>query len=128
MTIESPEDYIKYRFHRAEESFEEALILAENGKWNAVVNRLYYACFYAVISLLLKNGIETRSHQGTKSQFGQHFIIKEKIDKTFGKLYSNLFNLRQMGDYGDLYDHDEETIKPLIKQVKAFIDEIRKHI
>jgi len=29
MTIENHDDYISYRFHRAEESFEEALILAE---------------------------------------------------------------------------------------------------
>jgi uncharacterized protein (UPF0332 family) len=57
MMIENKEEYIKYRFHRAEESFEEALILAEKGHWNAVVNRLYYSCFYAVIAALLKNDI-----------------------------------------------------------------------
>jgi len=45
MTIKNHEEYIKYRFHRAEESFEEAIILAENGMWNAVINRLYYSCF-----------------------------------------------------------------------------------
>jgi uncharacterized protein (UPF0332 family) len=54
MTISSREEYINYRFHRAEESYEEALILAKEKRWNAVINRLYYACFYAVISLLLK--------------------------------------------------------------------------
>jgi uncharacterized protein (UPF0332 family) len=57
MTIENKDEYIKYRFQRALESYEEALILAENNKWNTVVNRLYYSCFYAVISLLLNNGI-----------------------------------------------------------------------
>jgi len=34
MTMENREDYIKYRFHRAEESLKEALILADNGMWN----------------------------------------------------------------------------------------------
>jgi uncharacterized protein (UPF0332 family) len=43
MTIENHDDYIKYRFKRAEESFEEALILIENKKWNASINRLYYS-------------------------------------------------------------------------------------
>ncbi|MCX6234528.1 MAG: HEPN domain-containing protein, partial [Bacteroidetes bacterium] len=56
--MENLEDYIKYRFHRAEESFDDALILMERGKWNTVVNRLYYSCFYAVSALLLKDGIE----------------------------------------------------------------------
>ena len=60
MTISNREDYINYRFHRAEESFEEALILAKEERWNAVINRLYYACFYAVIALLIKNNISTK--------------------------------------------------------------------
>jgi len=60
MTIEKQEDYIQYRFHRSEETFDEALILAEKERWNAVVNRLYYSCYYAVIALLLKHNFETR--------------------------------------------------------------------
>lgn len=54
MIISNREEYVNYRFHRAEESYEEALILAKEERWNAVINRLYYACFYAVIALLIK--------------------------------------------------------------------------
>jgi hypothetical protein len=128
MTINNPEDYIKYRFHRSLESFDEALILSENGKWNAVINRLYYACFYAVIALLIKNGIETQSHDGARTQFGLHFIKTGKIDKSYGKLFSKLFDYRQKGDYGDLYDYNENIARPLIGQVKEFIEESKKHI
>lgn len=53
MNIGSRDDYIKYRLNRAGESLEEAVLLAENNKWNAVINRWYYACFYAVNALLL---------------------------------------------------------------------------
>lgn len=128
MTIENREDYIKYRFRRAVESFDDALILAENGKWNTVVNRLYYACFYAVNALLLKHDIETKSHDGTRTQFGLHFIKTGKIDKVYGKLFTKLFDFRQKGDYGDLFDFDEKIGKPLIEQVNVFIQEIEKHI
>jgi uncharacterized protein (UPF0332 family) len=128
MTINNPEDYITYRVHRAEESFEEAIILSENGKWNAVINRLYYACFYAVIALLIKNGIETQSHDGARTQFGLHFIKTCKIDKSFGKLFTKLFDYRQKGDYGDMFDYDEDIARPLIGQVKEFIVEIKRHI
>jgi len=31
MKIKNQDDYIKYRFHRSEESLDEALILAKNG-------------------------------------------------------------------------------------------------
>jgi uncharacterized protein (UPF0332 family) len=104
------------------------LILAENGKWNTVVNRLYYSCFYAVIALLIKNDIETQSHDGARTQFGLHFIKSGTIDKKFGKLFTKLFDYRQKGDYGDLYDYDEKIVRPLISQVQEFIGEIKKLI
>jgi len=128
MTINNREDYIKYRVHRAEESIEEALILAEKGKWNAVINRLYYSCFYAVIALLLKNNIETQSHDGARTQFGLHFIKTGKIDKSYGKLFTKLFDYRQKGDYGDVYDYNAEIAEPLIGQAKEFVIEIIKYI
>jgi len=34
------EDYINYRIKRADESFEEARLLAKNESWNATINRL----------------------------------------------------------------------------------------
>ncbi len=128
MTIENRDDYIKYRFQRAIESLEEALILADNERWNAVINRLYYSCFYAIIALLLKNNIETQTHDGVRIQFGLHFIKPGLIDKSFGKLFSKLFDYRQKGDYGDLFDYDEKITKPLIEQVKYFVEEIEKHM
>jgi len=128
MTIGNKDDYIKYRFHRSEETFDEALILAEKKKWNAVINRLYYSCFYAVISLLLRNNIETQTHDGARTQFGLHFIKTGKIDKKFGKLFTKLFDLRQKGDYGDLFDFDKKVVEPLIEQVKEFVEEIKKQI
>jgi uncharacterized protein (UPF0332 family) len=126
MTIENRGDYIKYRFLRAEETLEEALILAEKGRWNAVVNRLYYSCFYAVSALLLKNEIETQTHDGARTQFTLYFIKTGKIDIFYGKLFSKLFDYRQKGDYGDLYDFDEELVKPLIINTKDFISQIGK--
>ncbi len=128
MTINSQDDYVKYRFQRAKESFDEALIMADNERWNAVVNRLYYSCYYAVIALLLKNNLETQSHDGARTLFGFHFIKTGVIDKQYGKFFTKLFDYRQKGDYGDLFDYDEKITMPLIKQAKEFIDEIGKHL
>ena len=121
-------DYINYRFKRANESFEEALILVDNKRWNAVINRLYYSCFYAVIAVLIKNNIETSSHEGTRTMFGLHFIKTGLIDKKYGKLYTKLSDYRQKGDYGDMFDYNEEIASPLVYQVKDFLNEIKKHL
>jgi hypothetical protein len=128
MMMDNRDEYIKYRFKRAKESFDEALILAENHRWNAVVNRLYYSCFYAVIALMLKNNIEVHTHDGARTKFGKYFIKTGEIDKQQGKLFTKMFDYRQKGDYGDLFDYDELTVIPLINQVREFISELEKII
>ena len=128
MTISNQDKYIRYRFRRAKESFDDALIMIENKKWNSAVNRLYYSCFYAVIALLLKSDLSTRTHDGARTKFGNEFIKTGVIDKKYGKLYSKLFDYRQKGDYGDLFDFDGEIVLPLVDKVKEFIEEINKHI
>jgi uncharacterized protein (UPF0332 family) len=69
-----------------------------------------------------------QTHDGVRMQFGLQFIKTGLIDISFGKLYSKLFDYRQKGDYDDLFDFDEETVKPLIQAVAEFIEEIRKHL
>jgi hypothetical protein len=34
------EDFVNYRLARAKETYEDAEILAERGKWNSTINRL----------------------------------------------------------------------------------------
>lgn len=103
------EDYIKYRLAKADETLKAARVLSHNKLWNSMVNRLYYACFYAVSALLLQNEITAKSHAGTKTQFFSNFVKTEKISKELGKLYSDLFDARQRGDYSDFYDFEEGT-------------------
>jgi uncharacterized protein (UPF0332 family) len=57
-----------------------------------------------------------------------NFIKTGIIDKDSGRLFSKLFDYRQKGDYGDLFDYDEELTLPLISKVQNFLAEIKKHI
>ena len=43
-------ELIKYRLQRADETLEEARLLFKEGRYAGAINRLYYACFYAVLS------------------------------------------------------------------------------
>ena len=119
-----PEDYINYRITKANETIEEVEILIANKYWNTAVNRMYYACFYAVSALLVKEGVQTSSHSGCRQKFGQLFIQTEKIKKELGKHYSELFEKRQKGDYDDFFDLDEESVLRLYGPSKQLIQEI----
>ena len=81
MTDYQPEDYSRYRLQRAKETLLEVETHIENKFWNTAINRLYYACFYAVGALLIRHGVETSSHSGTRLKFGQLFVRTGKIDK-----------------------------------------------
>ena len=96
------------------------------GYWSVVANRLYYACFYAVSALLIQNNLYAKSHSGTISLFGLHIVMKNLISKDFAKLYSKLFEMRQTGDYDDIYLLSENDVSPLIQPTKDFVATICK--
>ena len=128
MTFEERKEYVKYRIESAHKTFEAAKVLAENGFWNSVVNRLYYSVFYAVNALLVMNEIQTKSHSSAKSQFSLYFVKTRKFDKKFGKLLSDLFDWRQKGDYENIFDYDKESVQPLFKPVNEMIKLIEEEI
>ena len=45
MKMKNEGDYIHDRIEKVFDSFEDAKLLAKNKRWNAAINRLYYACF-----------------------------------------------------------------------------------
>ena len=59
-------DLIDYRLKRATETLLEINIHLNNGLWNTAINRLYYACYYAVTALLLANDINASTHSGVR--------------------------------------------------------------
>lgn len=130
MTEYKPEDYIKYRIKRAWETIDEVQTHIENKFWNTAINRMYYACFYAIGALFAKHKIEVDSHSGVRQKFGKHFVKTGKFDKKLAKLFTELFDKRQKGDYNDFLDYDEETVlrlyplsRELIKQVDELLTE-----
>ena len=126
--IGTKKDMIQYRLKRAYDTYDDAKILANKGKWNSAINRLYYSAYYAVMALLLNADLKPSTHNGAKSGFSEHFIKNGIIPKEYGKLYSQLLTWRQKGDYDDFFDFDKEKVMPYFKPVKDLIDTIQEKI
>lgn len=118
------DDYVRYRLKQAEETYNAALVLYEAHYWNSVVNRLYYACFYAASALLTYHHISAKSHAGIIGQFSQHFVRTGLIDSGVFKAYSKLLNWRTKGDYSDLFDFTREDVAPMLPSTRRFIDQV----
>jgi uncharacterized protein (UPF0332 family) len=119
---------VKLRLQNAKEALAEAKGNIELSFWRVVANRLYYACFYAVSALLIKEGITAHTHSGIINQFGLHFVKKELISTKQGELFGKLFGLRQTGDYSDRISIEEQDVRPLFELVEKFIEEIENMI
>lgn len=128
MSPEERSEYIQYRIKTAQDTFDAAKVLAENGFWNSAVNRLYYSVFYAVNALLVQNEIFSSSHSGLRSQFSLHYIKTGRLDRKYGNLLSQLYDWRQKADYGNVFDFDPESVKPRFVDVLDMIREIEKEI
>ena len=113
---------VMYRLERAQESLEEASILLERGHGNAFVNRLYYACFYAVSALLLTRGLSSAKHSSIRSLFHQNFVKPGKVDPELGQLYDKLFDNRQKGDYADLVRFDPNEVRDWYDEAREFVE------
>ena len=117
-------ELVNYRLQRAYEALEDARILAKAARWNTCVNRLYYACFYAVSALLIQNGLSSSKHTGIRSFFNRHYVKTGKVTKEMAQIYNDLFERRQESDYLDFIHFEESEVRPWISNAEAFI----KHI
>jgi len=115
---------VYYRLDRANESIREAELLLDAGHANTCVNRLYYACFYAVSALLLTKGHSSPKHSGVRSLFHQKIVKPGLIEVAMGHLYDRLFDSRQKSDYADLVKFEIIDVRPWISEVKTFVGKI----
>ena len=119
------QELINHRVQRSQETFEDAILLASKEHWSSVVNRLYYAAFYAVSALLLQMDVYSKTHTGLKSKFHEHFIKTQKLSYGAGKIYDELFSYRQDGDYSDFITYTKEEIGILISDADLLLTEIK---
>lgn len=124
LTPEQRADLVAYRIERARQTMDEAHYLYGGGYYNAAVNRLYHACFYAAIGLLVSKGFNATTHSGVKTILSKEFIRTELLAIEHGVTFGDLFNKRHTGDYDDYAFCDASTIDYLSPKAQAFIDAV----
>ena len=112
---------VQYRLERAQESLDDAHLLADAERWNACVNRLYYSCFYAVSALLVRDGLSSSRHTRVRSLLNRHYVRTGKVPRELARVYNDLFERRQEGDYADFVRFQADQVRPWISRTEAFI-------
>jgi len=117
------------RLQQAEESLDEAQFLFDGGKsLRSVINRVYYAMFYAILALLIFEPFGSSKHTAVLSYFNLHFIKNGRLPKELGRAVNKAFELRQRGDYKEIVTIVPEQAEPLLSQAAEFIRAVRQFL
>jgi uncharacterized protein len=102
---------IKHRLEQAQEALDDAKYLIDgNRSPQSIVNRSYYAMFYAAPALLQKISKAPSKHSGVINLFDKEFVMRGIFEKEISKDFHKAFELRQSIDY--------KIIKPISLLIK----------
>jgi uncharacterized protein (UPF0332 family) len=121
-------DYIGFRVSEAREAFADAVTLIDRGSTLSVVDRLYYACFYAVSALICTEGERPIEDLRLLTAFSRDWIKTGRFPARNGKLFRYLFSLRNGIDFGDEAPPTREAAQQLIPEGQKFVDEVLGYV
>lgn len=116
---------VAYRLEKANGTLVEAKDCATMQHWTLAANRLYYAAYYACSALLISNGHQAKTHEGTLGMIGQNFIKTGILPKEDGAFLARLQNMRHTGDYDDFLEWTQDDVEPCIPKVEDFIGRVK---
>jgi uncharacterized protein (UPF0332 family) len=112
---------IKLWLDKACDAISSAQLELEQGHLSFAVNRIYYACFYSVTALLLKEGKQFTKHSAVISEFNRNYIKTGKIDIKWGRFLQKLFDDRQEGDYIPTAQFEQPEVTERLKEAQTFL-------
>jgi uncharacterized protein (UPF0332 family) len=115
------ERVIRYWLEMAHESLIAARREADANALSFAMNRLYYAAFYAASAVLFERGVSFEKHTAVRASLHRDLIKPGLLDKEWGRLYDQLFEDRQQGDYLPFTTFDDSFVEEQIAATANFI-------
>lgn len=111
----------KYWWSKSNESLDCARREFEAKCYGFAMNRLYYAAFYGVCAALIERHKTYKKHSGVRAAFHREFVKTGLIDTEYGKLYDQLFEDRQEGDYIAFVTFESHYVEIQINRCSQFL-------
>lgn len=91
----------------ARDELEAAEALMALGKHRIALGRAYFAVFHAIRARLYLEGLEPRSHAGTRHLFDLHFVKTGRFPPETSRIVARLPKFREEADYAVAFVVDE---------------------
>lgn len=89
-----------------------------------MLNRAYYAMFYAVLALLVSIGKGASKRSGVIALFDQQFVKTGSFPQEMSRWLHKAFDLRQVGDYRELVVLSEEQVQEVTQWAQEFVSQV----
>jgi uncharacterized protein (UPF0332 family) len=120
---------ITYRLEQARNALDDAKFLLDgNRSPQSIINRSYYAMFYAALALLQKIGKVPSKHAGVISLFDTEFALKGIFPKELSKDFHKAFELRQLSDYKVIEDSSLDKSEEVLNNAVRFVETVRNYL
>lgn len=117
-----------YRIEKAKNCLKASKLLLDDELYSDSANRSYYAIFHAINALNALDKVGFKKHSGVISNFNHKYIKQEVIEKEFGKIANNAFEVRKDNDYADFYVVSKQEVIEQYENAVRFVERIEKYI
>jgi uncharacterized protein (UPF0332 family) len=125
---EQREALVKNRLEQAYEIMRTAEKLVEFGDYRSVLNRTYYAMFYALSALALHEDFQTSNHGQLLGWFNKTFVKGGVFEPQLSRILRDAFDRRMDADYEFDPLPDISDIPPMLADMKRFISTIKDYL
>jgi uncharacterized protein (UPF0332 family) len=115
---------ILLRLGQARETLKEADALREHGLWRGVINRSYYAMFYAVLALGVFRQVVLSKHSQAIAFFDKEFVKTGDLPRELSRSLHLGFDQRQVNDYGDIWTVIQEEAEAVFSDACVFVESV----
>ena len=120
---------IKHRLEQAQEALDDAKYLIDgNRSPQSIINRSYYAMFYAALALLQKISKAPSKHSGVISLFDKEFVMKGIFEKELSKDFHKAFELRQSTDYKIIKPISADKANQIWQKAVKFVQALKLYL
>ncbi len=103
-----------------------ARTLREIGEYGNAMSLVFYAFLDAADAALAARNIRTKSHAGTISLFGLHFVNTGLVDAKYSTWFKRARKFRLQADYERKRDFSPEEVDEAIDQATEFVETVEK--
>lgn len=122
-------EIIQYRLKQAQIALEDAKFLFDGQRSaQSIINRSYYAMFYAALSLLQHIDKVPSKHTGVMSLFDTEFVLKGIFPRELSRDFHRTFELRQTFDYKVTVHIEQTRVYETWQKAVRFVEAVKNYL